>query len=228
MNSAVQETPEHAQARAIYTRIHEAAERGRWERTALSNFVGQPFKALIASMLSAQTREEHTLAAARALFALAETPAAMLALSDEQILAAIRRVSYPLVKTTYVREICRALVERGGEVPETVEELMALKGVGWKVAVLTLAVGFGRSEDITVDVHVLRIGIRMGLIPRETKQPPRANELLKLRLPRDLWAGWNDLMVRFGRAICLPTYPRCKICPVRDLCPQIGVEKVGR
>lgn len=219
---------EKARARELHQRIVAAAAAGNWEATALSHYVGQPFKALIAAMLSAQTREEHTSAAARALFTLADTPKAMCMLTDEQILTAIRRVSYPLVKTRFIRDICDKLIARGGEVPQTIEELIRLKGVGWKVAVLTLAVGYGRSEDITVDVHVLRIGIRMGLIPRETTQPPRTNEMLKLVLPRDLWPEWNDLMVRFGRAICTPTYPKCKMCPVRDLCPQTGVEKPGR
>jgi endonuclease-3 len=219
---------EHERARELHARIQAAALAGKWDATALSYYVGQPFKALISAMLSAQTREEHTIAATRALFALADTPDNMLRLTDEQILMAIRRVSYPLVKTGYVRDICSKLVEQGGDVPQTIDELIRLKGVGWKVAVLTLAVGYGRSEDITVDVHVLRIGIRMGLIPRETSQPPRANELLKLVLPRELWPGWNDLMVRFGRAICMPTYPKCKICPVQALCPKFGVEKPGK
>jgi endonuclease-3 len=216
---------ETARVREIYDRIRTAAQ--QWEPTTLSYFVGQPFKALITSMLSAQTREEHTLAAANALFALADNPFDMLNLTNEQILTAIKRVSYPLVKVNYVRDICEKLAARGGDVPQTIDELTAMKGVGWKVAVLTLAIAYGRTEDITVDVHVLRIAIRMGLIPRETKQPPRANELLKLALPRDLWAEWNGLMVQFGRAICLPTYPKCKICPVRDLCPKIGVENRG-
>jgi endonuclease III len=212
---------EQARARVIYERIIAIA--GHWEPTALSYYEGQPFKALVTAMLSAQTREEHTIAASRALFALAETPDAMLKLSDEQLVTAIRRVNYPLVKAGYLRDICTKLVARDGEVPQSIEELMELKGVGWKVAVLTLATAFGRTEDITVDVHVLRIAIRMGLIPRETKQPPRANDLLKLVMPRDLWGEWNGLMVQFGRAICTPTYPKCKLCPVRDICPKIGV-----
>lgn len=212
---------ERARAREIYNRI--VAVSGNWEPTALSYYNGQPFKALVAAMLSAQTREEHTIAATRELFALADNPFDMLKLTDEQIVAAIRRVNYPLVKVGYLRDICAKLIERDGEVPHTIDELTQMKGVGWKVAVLTLAVAYGRTEDITVDVHVLRIAIRLGLIPRETKQPPRANELLKLVMPRDLWGEWNGLMVQFGRNICTPTYPKCKICPVRDLCPKIGV-----
>ncbi|MCC6614452.1 MAG: endonuclease III [Anaerolineae bacterium] len=216
---------EQARVREIYDRIVEAAEKGHWDQTALSYYIGQPFKALIAAMLSAQTREEHTIAATQALFALADNPADMLKLSDAQILRTIGRVNYAPAKATYLRDICQKLVERGGEVPHTVDELTELKGVGWKVAVLTLAIGYGRTEDITVDVHVLRIGIRLGLIPVETKKPPKANDILKTVLPRDLWPHWNGLMVRFGRAICAPTYPKCKICPVNDLCPKIGVER---
>lgn len=216
---------EQARVREIYDRLRHESE--NWEPTSLSHFVGQPFKALIASMLSAQTREEQTTAAANRLFALADNPFDMAKLTDEQIYAAIENVQYAGAKVAYVRDIAEKVAANGGKVPETVEELDAYKGVGWKVAVLTLAVGYGRTEDITVDVHVQRIGQRLGLVSLKTKQPPKVNDELKQVLPRDMWPHWNALMVMFGRNVCLPTYPRCPRCPLNDLCPKIGVERVS-
>jgi endonuclease-3 len=212
---------EEERIREIYRRINHAAE--KWERTTLSHFNGQPFKALIAAMLSAQTREEHTLKAANDLFALADNPFDMAKLSREQILGVIRPVTYYERKVDYVLDIAAKVSANGGDVPRTVNELTAYKGVGWKVAVLTLATGYGIYDDITVDVHVARIGQRMGLVDVNIKQPPKINEALKKVLPREFWPYWNGLMVQFGRAVCLPVYPRCRSCPVRDLCPKIGV-----
>lgn len=216
---------EQARVREIYDRLQREAE--NWEPTSLSYFVGQPYKALIAAMLSAQTREEQTTRAANRLFELADNPFDMVKLTDEQIYAAIENVQYAESKVRYVRDIAENVAANGGKVPETVEELDAYKGVGWKVAVLTLAVGYGRTEDITVDVHVQRIGQRLGLVKPTTKQPPKVNDELKQILPREMWPHWNALMVMFGRNVCQPTYPRCPKCPLNDLCPKIGVTRVS-
>src|SRR5574338_53997 len=153
---------ESARIREIYERINDAAK--NWPPTTLSYYKSQPFKALIAAMLSAQTREEQTFLAMNNLFALADNPDDMLKLTDEQITEAIRPVMYWENKRKYVRDIAERVAANGGVVPNTLEELMEYKGVGWKVAVLTLAVGYGRTEDITVDVHVGRIGKRLGLV----------------------------------------------------------------
>jgi endonuclease-3 len=210
----------------LYRRISQAAQ--DWPPTTLSHYEGQPFKALIVAMLSAQTREEQTLAAMNNLLALADTPEAMLQLSDEQILQAVSPVSFFQNKARYVREICHRLVTQyGGSVPRALDELVQFKGVGWKVAVLTLAVGYGIYDDITVDVHVARIGRRLGLVPPQTRQPEKVNEELKRILPRGCWPHWNGLMVQFGRAVCKPTYPQCATCLVRDLCPRVGVVQTG-
>ena len=218
---------EPTRVRTIYERLIHTRNAQHWEPTSLSHFEGQPYKALIAAMLSAQTREEHTTAAMHNLLALAETPAAMAQLTDDQIRTAIRPVMYFESKVRYVRDIAERVAANGGVVPRTLDELMAYKGVGWKVAVLTLAVGYGIYDNITVDVHVARIGIRLGLVRPTTQQPPKVNEALKRVLPRDLWPYWNPLMVMFGRAVCLPTHPRCKVCPLNDLCPKVGVDSAA-
>jgi endonuclease-3 len=216
---------ESERIREIHDRISEAAK--NWPPTTLSYYEGQPFKALVASMLSAQTREEQTFAAMNALFELADTPDAMLSLTDDQIIQAIRPVMYWEKKYQYVKDIAQRVAANGGVVPRTLDELMEYKGVGWKVAVLTLAVGYGIYDDITVDVHVARIGKRLGLVKPDTKQPPKVNEELKQALPREYWRNWNFLMVAFGREVCKPTYPQCATCLVRDLCPRVGVVQTG-
>jgi endonuclease-3 len=217
---------DQSRIREIYQRVSEAAK--HWPITTLDHFQGQPFKALIAGMLSAQTREEQTLQAANTLFALADNPHDMLQLTDAQILDAVRPVSFFQNKAKYVRAICQRLVEvDGGVVPNTVEALTKYRGVGWKVAVLTLEVGFDIHEDITVDVHVNRISKRLGLIDSGIKQPEKINDALKLVLPREFWAQWNPLMVLFGRAVCKPTYPQCATCFLNDLCPRINVIQTG-
>jgi len=218
--------PEDERIRDIYERISQAAK--DWTPTTLSYYENQPFKALIAAMLSAQTREEQTFKAMNALFDLADNPVDMLKLSDEQILRAVSPVMYFENKAKYVREICQRLIEHDkGVVPRTVEELMEYRGVGWKVAVLTLAVGYHIYDDITVDVHVNRIGKRLGLVNPNTKQPPKISEELKKVLPREYWPYWNGLMVQFGREVCQPTYPQCAKCLIRDLCSQVNVIQIS-
>ena len=212
--------------REIYRRVSEAAE--NWPITTLDHFAGQPFQALIAGMLSAQTREEQTLEAANNLFSLADNPYDMLHLTDAQILNAVRPVSFFQNKAKYVRDICQRLVEvDGGVVPDTLEALTQYRGVGWKVATLTLEVGFDIHDNITVDVHVNRISKRLGLVDAAIKQPEKINDALKEVLPREFWAQWNPLMVLFGREVCKPTYPQCATCFLHDLCPRVNVVQTG-
>ena len=210
-----------SRVRQIYERIQKAAQ--HWDKPTVPYFQGQPFKALIASMLSAQTREEHTMQAAQTLFTLADSPAEMARLSREQIAEAIAPVTYFEKKIDYVLDIAGKVAANDGIVPQTVDELIAYKGVGWKVAVLTLAVGYGIHDEITVDTHVARISKRLGWVDENVKQPKRISEVLLTVLPRDLWPYWNPLMVQFGRNMCYPRYPNCRRCPVNDLCPKIGV-----
>jgi endonuclease III len=212
---------DRATVQIIYDRLQAAA--AGWEVTALDRYHQQPFQALITAMLSAQTREEFTIAASDALFALADTPAGLQACSDDDLRQAIRPVMYYESKLRYLRDICAKILANGGEVPRTIEGLTAMKGVGWKVAVLTLAIGYGIHDNITVDVHVARIGKRMGMVDPTTADPPAINEELKQVLPRSVWPHWNSLMVQFGRAVCKPIGPQCPTCLIADVCPKIGV-----
>lgn len=148
------------------------------EKTAVEEVRRQPFRSLIGAMLSARTREEDTRDGLRALFTLADTPEKMMTLTYNEVLKAIHRVTYPEPKANYVLGISRILAEKGGGVPQTVAELTELPGVGWKSAVLTLWMAYGIAEEICVDVHVGRIGQRLGFVNPKTKQPEKISKEL--------------------------------------------------
>lgn len=210
-------------ARAIFNRLHEVFEKIH-ECTTLQRYENQPFHTLIAAMLSARTLEEHTKEAMDHLFALADTPEKMAQLPEAVVLQAIQSVTYPQNKARYVLQICEKLAALGGEVPRTVEELTQFPGVGWKSAVLTLWIAYQLAPEICVDVHVARIGIRLGMVNPKTTDPQKVSRELMAIVPRDIWGAWNPLMVVFGRNICFPTKPDCADCPVNDLCPKVGVK----
>lgn len=206
----------------IYARLIAAAP--AWEPTSLQPYAGDPFKVLITALLSTQTREERTIQAARDLFALADDPAAILALPEEVLREAIRPVAFYNGKVDSIRRVCARLVANGGRVPNTLDELLKFEGVGWKVAALVLDVGHGQHEHVAVDTHVNRISKRLGLIDPDLAPPRAVGEALQAVLPRAYWSRWNDLLVQFGRAVCKPRGPRCEACPLADLCPRVGVD----
>ncbi len=180
-----------------------------------------PFRVLIACLLSLRTKDETTGPAAERLFALADTPGAMLRLAPSSIERAIFPVGFYRTKTRVLLGVCRDLLERfDGRVPDTIDALLTLKGVGRKTANLVVTVGFDKP-GICVDVHVHRISNRLGYV--RTRTPEETETALRARLPRRHWIGYNDLLVAFGQNVCLPVSPRCSLCPVGALCPRRGV-----
>jgi endonuclease-3 len=182
---------------------------------------GSPFEQLVGALLSARTRDETTLPVCLRLFAVARTPEAMMRLDEAEILRLISGVMFAEPKARDLRELSRRIVEEhGGGVPDTVEGLTALRGVGPKIAALTLGVGFGR-EAISVDVHVHRIVNRWGYVAAAT--PEKTALALAAVLPRRYWVEINALCVPFGKHVCTGTRPRCSTCAVLDYCRQVGV-----
>ncbi|HEY7435477.1 MAG TPA: endonuclease III, partial [Methylomirabilota bacterium] len=108
----------------------------------------------------------------------------------------------------------------GGTVPDDIDALLTLKGVGRKTANLVVTQGFNKP-GICVDVHVHRISNRWGYV--KTRTPEETEMALRRTLPRRYWIGYNDLLVSFGQNICLPVSPRCSACPIRPGCPRKGV-----
>ena len=176
---------------------------------------------LIACILSLRTQDRTTGPAAARLFAVADTPAAMLALPARQIERLIYPVGFYHTKARVIRRLCRDLLERfAGRVPDDIAALLTLNGVGRKTANLVVTMGFGKP-GICVDTHVHRISNRLGYV--RTGDPETTEMALRARLPRRYWIGYNDLLVAFGQNVCTPVSPRCSRCPVNTLCRRVGV-----
>jgi endonuclease-3 len=145
----------------------------------------------------------------------------MLGLTPGRIERAIFPVGFYRTKARTVLALCRELLDRfQGRVPDTIEALLTLPGVGRKTANLVVTMGFGRP-GICVDTHVHRISNRLGYV--RTRTPEETETALRAKLPQRYWIGYNDLLVAFGQNVCTPVSPRCSTCPVRRLCRRVGV-----
>lgn len=198
--------------------------RPRWSPTALAVVAERtrdPFRVLIACILSLRTQDTTTGPAAARLFALADTPTTMLRLPARTIARAIYPVGFYRTKARVILGICRDLLARfHGRVPDDIDALLTLNGVGRKTANLVVTMGYSKP-GICVDTHVHRISNRLGYV--RTRSPEETEVALRARLPRRYWIGYNDLLVAFGQNVCTPLSPRCSICAVRTLCRRVGV-----
>jgi len=182
-----------------------------------------PFRVLISCLLSLRTKDAVTEAAARRLFALADTPAAILALPRRAIERAIYPVCFYRVKARTLHGVCRDLLARfAGQVPDTLEDLLTLKGVGRKTANLVVTVGYNKA-GICVDTHVHRICNRWGYV--RTRTPDETERALRAILPHRHWIAFNDLLVPFGQNCCKPLSPLCSRCPLAVHCARVGVTR---
>lgn len=196
----------------------------QWKQPIVGTFAtgkNALFKILVSTLLSLRTQDRTTEEASRRLFAVVQTPGALLQLSEKEIEKLIYPVGFYRTKAKTLKKVCRLLLERhGGEVPGAMEELLALPGVGRKTANLVLTVGHGKP-GICVDTHVHRISNRWGLV--KTKTPDETEKVLREILPKRYWIEFNDLLVCYGQNLCQPVSPRCSICKVRAYCPRRGV-----
>lgn len=182
-----------------------------------------PFLILISTLLSLRTKDKTTREAGDRLFALAHTPAAMLELPLKKLERVIYPVGFYRTKAKSIHQICRRLIdEYGGQVPDSIDELVTLPGVGRKTANLVVTIGFGKP-GICVDIHVHRISNRWGYI--KTKTPEVSEDALRRQLPKQYWIIYNDLLVPYGQNLCLPVSPLCSTCKLADMCDRVGVTK---
>ena len=186
-----------------------------------------PFQILIATLLSARTQDATTHAASTRLFRRARTPRTMARLPVEEIERLIYPVSFYRNKARHVNACCEMLVSRfNGRVPQTLEELIALPGVGRKTANLVMIVGFKSRRNICVDTHVHRISNRLGWV--RTRLPEETEQALYGVIDRRWWPSVNLYLVTWGQNVCRPLFPRCGDCVLSGDCPRIGVEQVRR
>ena len=180
-----------------------------------------PFVILISTLLSLRTKDEVTAIATEKLFQLASTPQEMLQISATKIAKTIYPVGFYHVKAYTIHNVCRELIERFlSKVPDNLDDLLSIKGVGRKTANLVVALAYGK-DAICVDTHVHRISNRLGYV--KTKTPEETEFALREKLPRCHWIIYNTIMVAFGRKTCKPVSPLCSQCPIFKYCDRIGV-----
>lgn len=196
----------------------------RWKTPTVTHTAKRsrdPFKVLISTILSLRTKDETTSSASKRLFRIADDPRDMLALSAEEIEDAIYPVGFYRNKAKIIREICEILIERyDSKVPDDIDELLKLKGVGRKTANLVVTLGYGKP-GVCVDTHVHRISNRWGFI--KTRNPFATEMVLREKLPGKYWMDYNSLLVAFGQSICRPISPRCTECKIQSFCQRVGV-----
>jgi len=182
-----------------------------------------PFRTLIACILSLRTKDETTHAASERLFSKADTPALMLKLGAEKIAELIYPVGFYNQKSKQIIDICETLIKKyKGKVPDEIDELIKFKGVGRKTANLVVTEAFNKP-GICVDTHVHRISNRWGYI--KTKTPDETEIILRKKLPGEYWINYNRLLVTYGQNLCYPISSECSKCKISSMCKKIGVKK---
>ena len=182
-----------------------------------------PFRVLVSTILSLRTKDETTSAASERLFALADTPHAMIRLTPSQIERAVFPAGFYRNKARTIHDLSRRLIEEyNGHVPDDLDELLKFKGVGRKTANLVITLAYGKP-GICVDTHVHRISNRLWAIM--TKTPEQTEMWLRDHLPRKFWIDINSWMVMFGQRICQPVSPWCSRCPLRPCCRRWNVTR---
>lgn len=180
-----------------------------------------PFMILISTLLSLRTKDEVTAQATDRLFALASTPEDMLKIPESTIAKVVYPVGFYRVKAKNIHHTCRELIDRfRSKVPDNLDDLLSIKGVGRKTANLVITLAYGK-DGICVDTHVHRISNRLGYV--QTKTPDETEFALRVKLPRRHWIIYNTLLVAFGRKTCKPVSPLCSACPVRKHCDRVCV-----
>lgn len=194
-----------------------------WPVPAVGFVAGKPFAVLVSTLISLRTKDAVTLPASARLLKLAPTPRRLAVLDVRTIEKAIYPASFFRVKARTLKAAARDVLDRfGGRVPDDVDALCAIKGVGRKTANLVVTLGWGKP-GICVDTHVHRISNHWGYV--RTKTPDETELVLRKKLPRRHWMTYNDLLVAFGQNLCVPVSPWCSRCALSSLCPRRGVAR---
>jgi len=218
--------PEEFPISQVLAKVKKAVRDFRTPSVTVIGENSDPFAVLVSCIISLRTRDAVTEAAFSRLFKLAKNPAQLVKLSDAKIEKAIYPAAFFRNKTRSLKELCKTLLDNyGGRVPDKLEELLELKGVGRKTANLTLILGYDKP-GICVDIHVHRISNRWGYV--QTQSPDETEMVLRDKLPRRYWKGYNNLLVAFGQNICKPVSPLCESCTLKKVCPTGAKSKSPR
>lgn len=182
-----------------------------------------PYRVLVSCILSLRTKDETTARASKRLFKVADTPAAMIKLAPKRMQSLIYPVGFYRNKSKSIIDISHSIIrEHDGRVPDDLDSLLSLKGVGRKTANLVLSQGFNKPA-VCVDTHVQRISNRLGWV--DTVSPEETETKLMEIFPRQQWSKLNSILVKFGQNICKPVSPWCSRCLVNRHCPKRGVSR---
>jgi endonuclease-3 len=188
---------------------------------------GSPLELVIATILSAQCTDERVNMVTPELFRRFPTVDDLASAAQSDIERIIQSTGFFRNKARSIRECCRKLVEEhSGEVPQDLEALVQLPGIGRKTANVVLGTAFGIASGVVVDTHVGRLSIRLGLTRQ--KDPVKVERDLMAVLPRREWIAFAHRMIHHGRRICVARSPKCEICPLNDICPKIGVAEPAK
>jgi endonuclease-3 len=183
-----------------------------------------PFTTLISCILSLRTKDEITEQASYRLLKNNDTPQKINKLSKKKIMELIYPVGFYKTKSKRIKEISKTLLEEyKGKVPENLNDLLKLKGVGRKTANIVMVYGFNKNGYLPIDTHCHRIPNRIGWI--KTKSPEETEKELMKIMPKKYWNDFNNIFVKFGQSICLPISPLCSKCPIERYCNKINVKK---
>lgn len=184
-----------------------------------------PFQLLVATLLSARSKDSTTIPLAKKMFVQYPTPKDYISADPNKLEKMIYGIGFFRVKARNVKKLSMILLEKyHGQVPGTLEELTSLPGVGRKTANCILSYVFHKPA-IAVDIHVHRISNRLGWV--ETKTPEETEEALQNIVPKKLWSQVNKLLVDHGQRVCLPINPKCSSCSIRKYC-EFGWNKLDR
>jgi endonuclease-3 len=182
-----------------------------------------PFLVLVGCLLSLRTKDETTEKAMERLMKRARTPDELLSIPTDELEKIIYPVGFYRNKSRLLKEISQIVIDKyHRSVPDSIEELTTIRGIGRKTANIVVTEGFGKA-GIAVDTHVHRISNRLGAV--KTKTPHQTEEALRKDLPRKYWAVYNPLLVTHGKKTCGPLSPVCSRCPVSSLCARVGVTR---
>ncbi len=182
-----------------------------------------PYLILIGCLLSLRAKDTTTIHVCRDLFNQVKTPQEMLDLPRVELEKIIFKTGFYKNKAKVLHEVSQIIIDQyDGKVPDSLEELLSIRGIGIKTANLVMGMAF-HVPRICVDTHVHRISNRLGLI--RTKTPEETEQALMKKLPEKHWILWNKLLVMWGQNICAPISPKCSQCAINHLCQRAGVMK---
>ena len=191
--------------------------------TLISTLKKTPYHILISTLISLRTKDQVTLEASMRLFEKANSIEELHKLSEEEIAKLIYPCGFYKTKATRMKEICKIIIENNNaNIPDEIDDLIKLPGVGRKTANLVVILGFNKP-GICVDTHVHRISNRIGWV--KTKTPEETEFALRKLLPLEYWRTINDYFVSYGQTVCTPMSPHCSVCKLNNVCQKNGVEK---